>query len=252
MNEDLRDRLRFYQELGIEAFFRRARPRARPASSVPVPGESPQPDPLVVPAGSLDLFQAVAPRETLEEIRADLGDGCRRCKLHAGRRTIVFGSGRPRADVVFVGEGPGADEDEQGLPFVGRAGQLLTEMINKSAERMQVPLRREHCYICNVMKCRPPGNRLPERDEIDACLPFLLRQLDSIRPRAIVALGATAAHALLGRVEAMARIRGRWFDFRGARLLVTYHTAYLLRDPSKKREAWEDMQMLLRFLYNLE
>lgn len=188
-------------------------------------------------------------RETLEDIRTDLGD-CLRCKLHSGRKTIVFGSGNPKAEVVFVGEGPGADEDEQGLPFVGRAGQLLTDMINKSAERMKVPLRREHVYICNVVKCRPPGNRTPEKDEIETCSPFLLRQIEAIRPKALVALGSTAVRCLLGTAESMARLRGRWFDFRGIRLLVSYHPAYLLRDPSKKREAWEDMQMLLRFLYN--
>ncbi len=230
MTGDWEERLRFYQELGIDTFYRRAVPisdSAQPFPPVPVP----------------------SPRETLEEIRADLGE-CTRCALHAGRRTIVFGSGNPDAQVVFVGEGPGADEDAQGLPFVGRAGQLLTEMIDNTARQMKVPLRREHVYICNVIKCRPPGNRTPQKEEIETCSPFLLRQLEAIRPRAIVALGATAARALLGTAEAMARLRGRWFDFRGSRLLVTYHPAYLLRDPSKKREAWQDLQMLLRFLYD--
>ncbi len=220
----------------------------QPATAAPagVRPESPAFAPAYPAAG--DLFQAVTPRETLEQIQADLGE-CTRCKLHRGRTTIVFGSGNPKADVVFVGEGPGADEDAQGLPFVGRAGQLLTEMINKSAERMKLPLRREHVYICNVIKCRPPSNRTPEKDEVDTCSPFLLRQLDSIRPRAVVALGATAVRLLLDTGESMARLRGRWFEYRGTRLLVTYHPAFLLRDPSKKREAWEDMQALLRFLY---
>lgn len=245
MTDEMKERLLFYRELGIEEFYRRE--PARQAETADA-GEAVASSPSARPAN--DLFQAVAPRETLEQIQADLGE-CTRCKLHAGRNTIVFGSGNPNAEVVFVGEGPGADEDAQGLPFVGRAGQLLTEMINKSAERMNVPLRREHVYICNVVKCRPPNNRTPEKDEIDACSPFLLRQLDAIRPRAIVVLGATAVRTLLNTGEPMARLRGRWFDFRGARLLVTYHPAYLLRDPSKKREAWEDMQMLFRFLYQL-
>lgn len=259
MNEDLKERLRFYQELGIEAFYRRKpRPdgRTRSGGRAEAPARDRERAParwdFVSPAPGPELFAAVTPRETLDAIRAEIGDDCRRCKLHSfGRHTIVFGSGNPKAEVVFVGEGPGADEDAQGLPFVGRAGQLLTEMINKSAERMKVPLRREHVYICNVVKCRPPGNRTPESDEIDTCSPFLLRQLDAIRPRAIVTLGATAVRTLLGRSEAMARLRGRWFDCRGAKLLVTYHPAYLLRDPTKKREAWEDMRMLFRFLYNL-
>ena len=261
MDPDLKERLRFYQELGISDFYRpepapasaaapkQVRPAIAPAPPRPRPAPAPPPTPVFVPGTATDdLFRATAPRETLEAIREDLGD-CRRCKLHPGRNTIVFGSGNPKADVVFVGEGPGADEDAQGLPFVGRAGQLLTEMINNSAARLNLPLRREQVYICNVLKCRPPGNRTPEKDECDTCLPFLLRQLDAIRPRVIVALGATAARALLNTSEAMARLRGRWFEFRGARLLVTYHPAYLLRDPAKKREAWEDMQILLGFLY---
>lgn len=228
---DLAETLRFYQELGIEDLYRReAKPKA-PEPSAPAP----------------DLFSA---GETLEVVRADLGE-CTRCKLHKTRNTIVFGSGNPQAEVVFVGEGPGADEDAQGLPFVGRAGQLLTDMINNSAQRMGVPLRREDCYICNVVKCRPPGNRVPERDEIEACSPFMLRQIQAIRPRVVVALGATAARCLLGRNEPMHRMRGQWFDFQGTRLLVTFHPSYLLRDPTKKKEAWEDMQILFRFLYNL-
>jgi len=235
MTEDLRERLRFYQELGIDAFYRRERAVGEPA---------PAPAPV--------QYTVTSSRELLEEIRTEIGPDCRRCKLHKlGRHTIVFGSGNPNAEVVFVGEGPGGDEDEQGLPFVGRAGQLLTDMINKGAERMKVPLRREDVYICNVVKCRPPGNRAPEKDEIETCSPFLLRQLDAIRPRAIVTLGATAAHTLLARSDPMSRLRGQWFDFRGAKLLVTFHPAYLLRDPAKKREAWEDMQTLFRFLYNL-
>ena len=221
---DLGAALRFYRDLGFEELYRRS--------------------------AGLQACAVSEKGETLEDIRTDLGD-CQRCKLHQGRHTLVFGSGNPNAEVVFVGEGPGADEDAQGLPFVGRAGQLLTQMIDKSAERMGVPMRRTDAYICNVVKCRPPSNRVPERDEIEQCFPFLLRQIDSIKPRAIVALGATAARALLGANEPMHRMRGRWFDFRGAKLLVTFHPSYLLRDPTKKKDAWEDMQELYRFLYNL-
>ena len=253
MADDWKERLRFYQELGIHAFYRRqtapsALSLARGEAGSPAASEPPGGQGRAASGPTGDLFQAITPRETLEEVRADLGE-CTRCNLHRGRSTIVFGSGNPQAEVVFVGEGPGADEDAQGLPFVGRAGQLLTEMINNSAARMKVPLRREHTYICNVIKCRPPNNRTPEKEEVETCSPFLLRQLDAIRPRAIVALGATAVRVLLNNNESMARLRGRWFEYRGAQLLVTYHPAYLLRDPSKKREAWDDMQTLLRFLY---
>ncbi len=218
----LAEHLRFYKEMGFEEIYRRESTSVEPSSE----------------------------RETLAAIREDLGE-CTRCKLQLRRKTIVFGSGNPNAEVVFVGEGPGADEDEQGLPFVGRAGKLLTDMINNSAERMGVPLRRDNAYICNVVKCRPPENRVPEKDEVEACSPFLLRQIDAIAPRAIVALGATAARTLLGVNDPMHRMRGQWFQFRGAKLLVTFHPSYLLRDPTKKKEAWEDMQRLLRFLYNL-
>ena len=258
MDADLRERLRFYQELGIDSLYRRqyaGQPHA--ATAAPAAEESVAPSGqsgFASPPRQTSAGDAPAERErlveTLADIQADL-EGCLRCKLSKGRHTIVFGSGNPQAGAVFVGEGPGADEDEQGLPFVGRAGQMLTEMINKSAERMGVPLRREDVYICNVVKCRPPGNRTPERDEIETCSPFLMRQIEAIRPRAIVALGSTAVRALLKSQEPMSKLRGRWFDFLGAKLLVTFHPAYLLRDPSRKRDAWQDMQMLLRFLYNL-
>jgi DNA polymerase len=179
------------------------------------------------------------PAEALRIIREDLGD-CTRCPLHKqGRKQIVFGVGDPRAQLMFVGEGPGADEDEQGEPFVGRAGQLLNKMIEAMG------LRREQVYIANVVKCRPPGNRTPEREECDTCSPFLLRQIAAIQPKVVVALGAVAARTLLGLNEPMARLRGRWFDFRGIRLAVTYHPAYLLRDPRQKGEAWKDLQMVM-------
>ncbi len=188
------------------------------------------------------LLTDAAPPETLDEIRLDLGD-CRRCKLSKGRKTIVFGSGNPHAELVFVGEGPGADEDEQGLPFVGRAGQLLTEMIEKG---MKIP--RPSVYICNIVKCRPPDNRKPEKDEVAACRQFVERQLDAIRPRAVCALGATAAETLLGTRQSMGSLRGHWFDFHGYPLVVTYHPAFLLRDPTKKRESWEDLKAIVAFL----
>ncbi|MGH9783247.1 MAG: uracil-DNA glycosylase family protein [Terriglobia bacterium] len=188
------------------------------------------------------LFDSVAPRETLEQIREDLGD-CRRCKLWKGRKTIVFGSGNPKAELLFVGEGPGADEDEQGLPFVGRAGQLLTQMIEKG---LKIP--RPDVYICNIIKCRPPENRKPEKDEIAACRQFVERQIDAVRPRVIVVLGATAVETLLGRNQSMGSLRGQWHEFHGIPLLVTYHPAFLLRDPNRKPEAWADLKKVLAFL----
>jgi len=225
---------------------------ALPAASSPrgaEPGmptaKSPSPAvPSPPPAQAGTLFDSVAPRETLEQIREDLGD-CRRCKLWEGRKTIVFGSGNPRAELLFVGEGPGADEDEQGLPFVGRAGQLLTQMIEKG---LQIP--RPDVYICNIIKCRPPENRKPERDEVAACRQFVERQIVAVRPRVIVALGATAAETLLGTHQSMGSLRGQWKEFRGIPLMVTYHPAFLLRDPNRKPEAWADLKKVLAFLHS--
>jgi uracil-DNA glycosylase len=177
----------------------------------------------------------------LRAIREDIGD-CTRCRLHKGRTHLVFGVGNVNADLMFVGEGPGADEDAQGEPFVGRAGQLLNNMI------AAMGLRREDVYIANVVKCRPPGNRTPEKDECDTCSPFLMRQIAVIQPKVIVALGAVAAKNLLAMNDSMANLRGRWYDFRGARLAVTYHPAYLLRDPRQKKEAWKDLQMVMQHL----
>ena len=188
------------------------------------------------------LFASSTGAETLEQIREELGD-CRRCKLWGGRKTIVFGSGNPKAELVFVGEGPGADEDEQGLPFVGRAGQLLTDMIEKG---LKIP--RPDVYICNIIKCRPPGNRKPERDEVAACREFVERQIKSIQPRVICALGSTAAETLLGTRESMGSLRGRWYEFHDIPLMVTYHPAFLLRDPSRKAETWEDLKQILAWL----
>ncbi len=179
------------------------------------------------------------PRRTLEEVRAELGD-CRRCKLHPMRTQIVFGVGNPHAELVFVGEAPGADEDAQGEPFVGRAGQLLTKIIEAMG------MKREDVYICNILKCRPPNNRTPETDEILACSPFLLQQLRSIQPKFICALGGPAAQTLLQTKEGITKLRGRFHDYHGIPLLPTFHPAYLLRNPYEKKTVWEDMKLLLR------
>jgi DNA polymerase len=196
-------------------------------------------------ARSLNLFEAESPRrsdrETLEEIRADLGD-CQRCKLAAGRKQIVFGQGNSHAELVFVGEGPGADEDEQGLPFVGRAGQLLNRMLQF------VNVRREDVYICNVVKCRPPGNRTPERDEVEACSPFLFRQIEAIQPRLVCCLGAPAVKTVLGLKEGILKLRGRFFDFGTAKALATVHPAYVLRNPREEKILREDFEKIRDFL----
>jgi len=199
--------------------------------SPPRPG-GPQETPAL-PAGPV--------RETLTEIRADLGD-CRRCKLCDGRTTIVFGSGSPAAKVLFVGEAPGRDEDLQGEPFVGEAGQLLTKMI------AAMGFKREEVYICNVLKCRPPGNRNPEPDEIECCSPFLLRQVQAIAPQVIVALGTFAAQTLLGSGVPISRLRGKFHDYHGIPLMPTFHPSYLLRSPEKKRDAWSDLQQVMKLL----
>lgn len=188
--------------------------------------------------------------ETLDQIRADLGD-CTRCRLHKGRTNLVFGVGTPQAKVVFVGEGPGADEDAQGIPFVGRAGQLLTQMIENTASKEGIPLKRADVYICNVVKCRPPENRTPERDEMETCSPFLFRQLESIRPKAICVLGSTAAKALLATSTGITQLRGKWHDWRGIPVMATYHPSFLLRgyNQAGKREAWEDLKKLFHYVY---
>ena len=270
----LAERVKFYRELGIYDLYRREvaptaisarspeavaandqRPfSARPersegtndlSSEMPKAKAQKTPTPLPVLQGS--------PEEMLAAINADIGD-CKRCVLHKGRNKVVFGVGNPNAELMFIGEGPGADEDAQGIPFVGRAGQLLTNMIKAMG------LSRDDVYIANVVKCRPPGNRTPERDECDTCGPFLMRQVAAIRPKVIVALGATAAKYLLDINDSMGNLRGQWYDFTppasatgGApiepiKLAVTYHPAYLLRDPRQKGEAWKDLQMVMKEL----
>jgi uracil-DNA glycosylase len=194
--------------------------------------------PILAPS----LFDERIEGDTLERIRTDIGPNCTRCKLHKGRTKIVFGVGNPKADLVFVGEGPGRDEDAQGEPFVGRAGKLLTQMIEAMG------LRREDVYICNVVKCRPPENRLPEKDEIETCSPYLMRQLGVIQPKVICTLGSCSSQTLLQTNQGISRFRGEWFDFRGSKLIATYHPAYLLRNPAAKSEVWKDLQKVMAVL----
>ena len=239
------------QPLAAEDYVRVSGSEPRPSglSPIPTPG-SPIPTgtesrPPGLPPQALNLFEAPPPtrreRETLEQIQEDLGD-CHRCRLAAGRKTIVFGQGNPHAEVVFVGEGPGADEDEQGLPFVGRAGQLLNRMLRF------VGIRREDVYICNIVKCRPPGNRTPERDEVDACSPFLFRQIEAIRPRLVCCLGAPAVKTLLGVKEGILKIRGHFYDYGNAKALATVHPAYVLRNPRDEKILREDFEKIRDFL----
>jgi len=270
LREQLAARLQYYREMGIYDFYRReggAVPAAAEESSEEMArtresktvGVSPGGERLASPSIGVTALEEVAgPRDVAVELRAiseDIGE-CTRCRLSKGRKNIVFGTGNIHAELMFVGEGPGADEDEQGLPFVGRAGQLLNNMI------AAMGLRREDVYIANVVKCRPPGNRTPERDECETCIPFLMRQIAAIRPKVIVALGATAAKNLLAINSPMAELRGHWYDFRvnvnsqgrpdpngpAVKLAVTYHPAFLLRDPRQKKETWKDLQMVMKFL----
>lgn len=273
--------LEYFRDLGVYEFYRHSNPSARafeiadavaqrdsPASSreatqqqaralpvaatpapVPLPdlnlpsvteGEIPKPaslnDRLPLPAIRVPAAQRAA---ALEAIAADIGD-CTRCPLaYAGRRKIVFGDGDPNAQLMFVGEGPGADEDEQGIPFVGKSGQLLNNMIGAMG------LSRQQVYIANIVKCRPPANRAPEPIEANTCTQFLARQIDVIQPAYIVALGSTAASYLLGTRQSLASLRGHWHEVRGAKAIVTFHPAYLLRDPRQKGEAWKDLQLVM-------
>jgi uracil-DNA glycosylase len=215
--------------------------RAPETPHVPAPRPSVA---FVPPVVAPSLFESAEriENDTLERIRTDIGPQCTRCKLHKARTKIVFGVGNPRADLVFVGEGPGRDEDAQGEPFVGRAGKLLTQMIEAMG------LGRQEVYICNVVKCRPPENRLPERDEIETCSPFLLRQLGVIQPKVICCLGSCSAQTMLQTTQGISRFRGEWFDFRGAKLIATYHPAYLLRNPAAKSEVWKDLQKVMALL----
>jgi uracil-DNA glycosylase len=264
--EQLQARLQYYRELGIESLAIQWTPESHFAgnlNSLPFfasrdslrDSASDARSEAAIPNGSdfqrvgnLSLFETHAsdqtPAESLETIRADLGD-CRRCKLCSTRTHIVFGSGTPEAKLVFVGEGPGADEDAQGLPFVGKAGQLLTKIIEA------IQLKRDQVYICNVVKCRPPGNRFPEEEEIAACSPFLARQIASIRPSVICCLGTAAAQTILSTKTSIGKLRGRFHDYHGIAVLPTYHPSYLLRYPDAKRDVWEDMKKIRAFLNDL-
>ncbi len=258
----LAERVRYCHEMGIYDFYRRESAGVETLSStsqLELREEMTAGKSAVAATGVVDDLVTIAsnsergvadPVAALRLIREDLGE-CTRCKLHQGRNLIVFGVGDPHAELMFVGEGPGADEDAQGEPFVGRAGQLLNNMIKAMG------LRREDVYIANIVKCRPPGNRQPERDECETCSPFLMRQIAAIKPKVMVALGATAAKNLLAINAPMTELRGRWYDFKpagsdpswpGARLAVTYHPAFLLRDPRQKGEAWKDLQMVMKYL----
>jgi uracil-DNA glycosylase family 4 len=283
LDPDLRralvERVRYCHEMGIYDFYRRGPQVSESAIAardvdVDDPAQSSTSQELreemaarksavVAKVANENIFEVVTPKPehgitdpitALKLIREDLGD-CTRCKLHKqGRKQIVFGVGNPRAELMFVGEGPGADEDTQGEPFVGRAGQLLNNMIKAMG------IRREEVYIANVVKCRPPGNRTPERDECETCSPFLMRQIAVVKPKVVVALGAVASKSLLAMNASMSDLRGRFYDFmpagarssdpswQGTKLVVTYHPAYLLRDPRQKGEAWKDLQMVMKFL----
>ena len=276
-------RIRYYNEMGIYDFYRR--PLSDGAgvpiavdemgiavsANEPESGEemSPRKAAAVAVPHAIDenIFDVIAlkpeqsvsdPVKALKIIREDLGD-CTRCVLHKqGRKQIVFGVGNPAAELMFVGEGPGADEDAKGEPFVGRAGQLLNNMIKAMG------ISREQVYIANIVKCRPPGNRTPEREECETCSPFLMRQIAVIKPKVVVALGAVAAKTLLAMSASMMQLRGRFYEFKpagfrnndrsneprwdGCKLAVTYHPAFLLRDPRQKGEAWKDLQMVMKEL----
>jgi len=240
----LRQTLEFYRDLGVSDLY------WAPVTEPPPPASGPH---LPPPPDVQETLLPLAPSgDTLEKIQQDIGPDCRRCRLCEQRSKIVFGVGNPQARLVFVGEGPGADEDAQGIPFVGRAGQLLTQMVDNTAAREGIPIRRADVYICNVVKCRPPENRTPLPDEMEICGEFLFRELMAIRPKAIVALGSTAAKALLGTKEGVTRLRGQWRKWRDIPLIVTYHPSYLLRpyNQNAKREAWEDLKKALHFVYD--
>jgi uracil-DNA glycosylase family 4 len=269
----LTEHIRYYNELGIYDFYRREgtsseRADQQPAQPFIQPEQREEMSPrraavavrtehdenMLEVVSNRPEYGVADPLKALKIIREDLGD-CTRCVLHKqGRKQIVFGVGNPKAELMFIGEAPGADEDQQGEPFVGRAGQLLNNMIRAMG------LGREQVYIANIIKCRPPNNRTPERDECETCSPFLMRQIATIKPKVIVALGAVAAKTLLAINESMANLRGRWYEFRptgvrsndpnwtGAKLAVTYHPAFLLRDPRQKKEAWKDLQMVMKEL----
>ena len=249
MNQDaLRQYLQFYRDLGVKDIYK----RSSVSKAIATAAAAPAPAREAVEAAPEIVLPSLAPSDdTLVKIQEDIGD-CKRCRLCEARTKIVFGSGNQDAKLVFVGEGPGADEDVQGVPFVGRAGQLLTQMIENTAAKEGIPIKRPDVYICNVVKCRPPENRTPLPDEMEICGQFLFRQLMTIRPRAICALGSTAAKALLATKDGVTRLRGHWHKWRDIPLMVTYHPSYLLRpyNQNAKREAWEDLKTVLHYVYD--
>jgi len=233
--KQLNEHLKFAAELGVAGVSRDALWRTRTQSTAPAPAT------VETAAETVPVFTSAA--AALAAIKTEIGPDCSRCKLHTlGRRQVVFGVGNPEADLMFVGEAPGADEDIQGIPFVGRAGQLLTKIIEA------IGLTRDQVYIANVIKCRPPQNRNPEQDEVETCEPFLFQQIDVIKPKVIDALGTFAARALLRTLDPISRLRGRTYSYRGATLIPTFHPAYLLRNPGSKREVWEDMKIVMKLL----
>ncbi len=242
-HNELVAQLQFFKDIGVESLavgaVGEAQARERAASS----GEA-QARERAAASNAPPLGAHRAPLQDLESVRAEIGD-CQRCKLAPKRTNIVFGSGNPSAELVFVGEAPGYDEDQQGLPFVGRAGQLLTKIIES------INLKREDVYICNVLKCRPPENRNPEPDEVAACNPFLKKQLAAIRPKVVCCLGTFAAQTVIQTASPISRLRGKFFDLDGLRVIATFHPAYLLRSPEKKREVWEDMKQIRAELFRL-
>jgi uracil-DNA glycosylase len=266
----LRNYLQYYRDLGMDTIYKpdmakRAKPQAESAAP-----PATEPEQIAVAStlaaavstiypsdtgGSLftveDLPGLAPSDDTLEAIRLDIGD-CKRCRLCEARKNIVFGSGNEQAKVIFVGEGPGADEDEQGVPFVGRAGQLLTQMIDNTAAKEGIPISRQDVYICNVVKCRPPENRTPLPDEMATCGQFLYRQLTIIKPKAICALGATAMKALLNTKEGITKLRGQWHKWHDIPVMITYHPSYLLRQYNQeaRRQAWQDLKALFHYVYD--
>ena len=245
-NRDLAEHLRYYAQLGVEGFSRdaawrsRAGTRVAPPTAAVTPVDTAASVPLP-PGPAAQPVRGPGESDALAAILEDIGD-CTRCKLHSGRTNLVFGVGNPHAALMFVGEGPGADEDAQGIPFVGRAGQLLTKIIQGMG------YERDDVYIANVVKCRPPGNRNPEPDEIAQCQPFLMRQIEAVSPRVVVALGKFAAHTLMNTTEPITRLRGRFQKLGDVLVMPTYHPSYLLRNPSAKRDVWEDMKQVMGIL----
>jgi uracil-DNA glycosylase len=241
--EDLRKYVEYQRALGLEYLVpKKKKVDVKNASIEEDEMRTKQPVKTTIDANlQLNILDSASKKQTLEEIKEEIGD-CTRCKLHEGRTHIVFGEGNPKARLVFVGEGPGRDEDIQGQPFVGRAGKLLTKIINAMG------LKRSDVYICNVVKCRPPGNRTPEPDEIATCRQFLFKQLRAIDPAVVVCLGSVAAQSVLNTKAKLRELRGNFHTYGHARLMVTYHPAALLRNPGFKKPLWEDMQLVMKEL----